>query len=450
MRFVPDSMAGRVALALIAGVVLILGIGIIVSTSDLLGEPPHVRRSEAASRLGSAIDTIRRLPPDLRPDAARDFAAPDFGVTWHHPDAPPAAPVANEESRRIEWRLRRHAPRSATRSIEAGGLPADVPAVAGLPPENVLYVRVRLRDGSWVALQVERNWRHPTRLLRLLVTLAVVGTGLALLAFWLARWMTAPLGRFATAAERLGADVGAPPMREEGPREIRTAAHAFNDMQRRIRRFVDERMHMVAAAAHDLRTPITRLKLRAEFIEDDELRLKFVKDLDEMEAVIASTMELAREETAREPSRRFDLGVLLRELAAEFSEAGGNVRLACSGSLPVDGRVVALKRALANLVRNALTYGEEANIEVEHRDGRAIVRIDDRGPGIPVEEREKVFAPFYTREPSRSRRAGGTGLGLSIARAILRSHGGEIELTERPDGKGLRQIVSLPLATKGH
>lgn len=440
-------MAGRVALALIGGVVVILAIGITVSTSDLLGDPPRVQRAELASRFAAAVDTLRRLPPDLRSDVASDFRTESFDVTWHTPDAPPAPPVRDRESRRLEWPLRRM-PMRELRTVETGGPPPGTHRLGGKSDDDILYARVRLRDGSWISLHAEREWHHSTHLLRLFVTLGVVGLLLALLAFWLARWMTAPLGRFAAAAETLGADVGAPPMAETGPLEIRTAAHAFNEMQRRIRRFVDERMHMVAAAAHDLRTPITRLKLRAEFIDDEELCAKLIRDLDEMEAVIASTMELAREETSREPAQDLDLAALLRELADEAVEAGGQAEFDCPEALTVHGRPVALKRALANLVRNAVTYGHEARIAGERREGQVVVRIDDRGPGIPPEEREKVFAPFYTREASRSRQAAGTGLGLAIARAIIRSHGGEIELTDVPDRQGLRQIVTLPLAGK--
>ena len=219
----------------------------------------------------------------------------------------------------------------------------------------------------------------------------IVCGGLAGLAMFVARWVTAPLGRFATASARLGHDVGATPLAESGPAEIRRAAKAFNQMQRRIRRFMDERMQMLAAASHDLRTPITRLKLRAELIEDAEQRAKTLKDLDEMEAVIASTIAYAREETASEPTTAVDLVHLVNEIRADLAEAGHTVTVAGPARLAYEGRPTALKRALANLIGNAVIYGGAAAARLAEADGRVTIAIEDSGPGIPEAEHERVF-----------------------------------------------------------
>ena len=239
------------------------------------------------------------------------------------------------------------------------------------------------------------------------------------------------------------ATTSTPPLGEAGPAEIRGAAKAFNQMQRRIRRFMDERMHMLAAASHDLRTPITRLRLRAELIEDAEQRAKTLKDLDEMEAVIASTIAYAREETTSEPRTPVDLARLLQEIRADLAEAGHTVTVEGPARLIYEGRATALKRALANLIGNAVIYGGTAAVRLSEADGRITITIEDSGPGIPEDEREQVFAPFYRLERSRSRETGGAGLGLSVARTVIRGHGGEVTLANRPEG-GLRQEVVLP------
>ena len=302
---------------------------------------------------------------------------------------------------------------------------------------------IELGDGTWLNIVPARAWHSESSLIYFGLMVVIVGGGLAGLAVFVARWVTAPLGRFATASARLGHDVDAPPLGESGPAEIRRAAQAFNQMQRRIRRFMDERMHMLAAASHDLRTPITRLKLRAELIEDAEQRAKTLKDLDEMEAVIASTIAYAREETTSEQTTAVDLARLVGEIRTDLAEAGHAVTVEGPATLVYEGRATALKRALANLIGNAVIYGGAAAVRLGGTGGGATITIEDSGPGIPEAEREKVFEPFYRLERSRSRETGGAGLGLSVARTVIRGHDGEVTLTNRAQG-GLRQEVVLP------
>ena len=290
-----------------------------------------------------------------------------------------------------------------------------------------------------------KKWHSEASLIYFALMFVIVGGGLTGLAVFVARWVSAPLGRFALAATRLGTDVDAPPMSEAGPTEIRRAAQAFNQMQRRVRHFMDERMHMLAAASHDLRTPITRLKLRAELIEDAEQRAKTLKDLDEMEAVIASTIAYAREETTNEPRTEVDLGRLIEEIRTDLAEAGHTVTVEGPARLVYVGRATALKRAFANLMGNAVTYGDAAVVRLGDEGGRVVITIEDSGPGIPQAELEKVFEPFYRLERSRSRETGGAGLGLAVARTVIRGHGGEVTLSNRAQG-GLRQEVVLPRA----
>jgi signal transduction histidine kinase len=235
----------------------------------------------------------------------------------------------------------------------------------------------------------------------------------------------------------------------DGPAEIAAAATAFNTMAGRIRRFVQDRTFLLTAIGHDLRTPITRLKLRAEFIEDDELRRKFTADLDQLETMVASTLAFGRDLAGTEPVLPLDLPALLRTVLDEAADANPDraESLAYDGPehLTVQARPVSIKRAVANLVSNALAYGGSARIRLAPpRAGLVQVEVADNGPGIPPNDIERVFEPFHRLEGSRSRETGGNGLGLPIARNIARAHGGDVTLANHPSG-GLVATVLLPI-----
>jgi signal transduction histidine kinase len=320
--------------------------------------------------------------------------------------------------------------------------------VADNGPDGFL-ASLRLPDGEWlnlrVALPPPRPWHSETFLFAFLaMTLAA-----AMLIIWAVARLMRPVRVLAEAAERLGRDVNAPPLDERGPNEIATAAHAFNTMAARIRRFVADRTQMLAAIGHDLRTPITRLRLRAEFMDDEEQRKKMLADLDEMEAMIAATLAFARDDAAAEPAAPLDLAALCRTVLDEAADSRPEVaeRIAYAGParLTVRARPVALKRALANLVSNALAYGGGARIALSPPEAGSVrLAVEDDGPGIPEGELEGVFAPFRRLEDSRNRETGGTGLGLPIARNILRAHGGDVTLRNLPQG-GAAALVVLPV-----
>lgn len=314
---------------------------------------------------------------------------------------------------------------------------------AGVGPSRSFLISLRLSDGSWLnaiaaAEPPDALWRG-----RFLLGFAATTLVTLLLVAWAVRRAVLPLGLFAKAAERLGTDISAPPLAESGPAEVRRAALAFNRMQERLKRFVDDRTRMLAAISHDLRTPLTRMRLRAEFVDDDEMRAKMLADLDEMEAMIGATLSFARDEAKSEPRLPLDLAELLANLAAEAVETGQRVTFAGLPSARISAAPSALKRALSNLIDNAVKYGQAASITLADGDGHYLVVIEDDGPGIPESEHEQVFAPFYRVEGSRSKETGGVGLGLSVARGILRGHGGDITLANRRQG-GLRVTASLP------
>lgn len=304
-------------------------------------------------------------------------------------------------------------------------------------------VQVRLGDGETVTFQQmlpEEIIAWPVRLLLMLLILLVSVTLLAVLAV---RTLTRPLAILADAASELGRDIHRPPLDESGPLEIRRAAHAFNTMQERLIRYIEDRNRILASVSHDLKTPITRLRLRTELLDDAPLREKFLTDLDDMQRMAQASLDFLRGGEDSEPLSSVDLNALMESLQEDAEETGHAVGITGAARQPLRCRPLALKRCLTNLLDNALKYGQQVTLSVTDTPAVVIFTVRDRGPGIPEAERERVFEPFYRLEGSRSRDTGGTGLGLSIARNIARAHGGELILRNREQG-GLEAIVELP------
>jgi signal transduction histidine kinase len=263
------------------------------------------------------------------------------------------------------------------------------------------------------------------------------------IAFLTARRLARPIREFARASERLGVDLTAPPLAVRGPLELRVTIQAFNRMQDRLRRFLEDRTQMLAAISHDLRAPLARLRLRAEFVEDEEQQRKMFAELATMNAMIDSTLAFARDATRQEPRKLVDLSVLVEDVCEDVADAGGAALYRGPRGIAVTCRPSDIRRAITNLVDNAVKYGGSAHVEMLREDNRVVIMIDDDGPGIPLKEQERVFAPFYRLEPSRDPGNGGVGLGLSVARTIVREHGGEVSLANR-EGGGLSVRVELP------
>lgn len=302
---------------------------------------------------------------------------------------------------------------------------------------------VRQGDGQWATVEPPRDLLSPWQQ-RILLALAISMLLLAPLVWLLARRLTRPIRVFAEAAERLGANPDAEPLTPSGPSEVRTAIHAFNDMQASLRDHMRRRTQTVAAIAHDLRTPLTRLRFRAEQVPD-VVRDRMAGDIDEMDALIAQAMAYVRGETPSERRERFDLSALAADCAGGFSETGAAVTFSGKDALPVDGDPAALRRALSNLIANAVKFGGSARVLAAALDDRAVVTIEDAGPGLPEAELEAVFEPFHRAERSRNRETGGAGLGLTVARQAARAHGGDVVLFNRPQG-GLAARLELPLS----
>lgn len=271
----------------------------------------------------------------------------------------------------------------------------------------------------------------------------------AALVLWATRRSVGHLPRFASAAEALGRNVAAPELAETGPREVRRAAAAFNEMARRIRAYLDERTHMLAAVSHDIRTQLTRLAMRLEYMTDRNQQARAREDVAQMTRLLDSVLAFSREDRAEEPLIRLDLATLLDTLADDARGLGHRARYDGPIHCAIDGRPTALRRAFTNLIDNAVRYGGEADITLRPANDpvSVIVEIADRGPGIPAEERARVLQPFQRVEPSRNRETGGTGLGLAIAHTVVTRHGGSLAFADRPGG-GLIVRIELGRATQ--
>ena len=318
------------------------------------------------------------------------------------------------------------------------------PGMQRPPPGGLLFqTQVRLLDGTWVQFNARVPQEAANLPWRLLLTLVVLLVAVSLLSLVAVRWVTRPLHVLASAADELGRDIHRAPLPEQGPLEVRRAAHAFNTMQERLVRYIEDRTRILAAMSHDLKTPITRLRLRAEMMEDEDLRQRFEKDLLEMEAMVSQTLDFMRGLDSREPQQPVDILALLESLQADNEEMGRAMSIEGRPAAPFTAAPQLLKRCITNLLDNALTYGQRAHIGIEDSNAEMLIRIRDEGPGVPEAELEKVFEPFYRLESSRNRATGGTGLGLSIARNIARALGGDVRLRNVPDG-GLEAVLSLP------
>lgn len=305
-------------------------------------------------------------------------------------------------------------------------------------------IGVRRPDGAWTVVEPQRPFGLNPWEQAVLVWLGLSTLAIAPVAYVFARRLSAPARLLALAAERLGRDPQAAPLEVRGSSEVAAAAAAFNDMQAKLRRYVDDRTAMVGAVAHDLRTPLTRLRFRIESAPEEQ-RAKMAADIEQMEQMISATLTFVRDASRPAERTRLELSSLLESLCDEMAETGADTDIIARGDkVVIVGDPMALRRLFTNLLENAVKFGGRARARVFQEEAYAVVEIADDGPGIPACDIERVFEPFYRREPSRSRQTGGIGLGLAVVRSIARGHGGDVILHSRQGG-GLTARVQLPL-----
>jgi signal transduction histidine kinase len=304
-------------------------------------------------------------------------------------------------------------------------------------------ISVGFPDGDSAVFRIGHLPRGAPLSRNLFFNLALLVVLLVIALYVTARSITRPLSKLVSAAEGLGRNVRQPKLEEKGARELRDAARAFNTMQDRLQRYLDSRTRVLAAMSHDLKTPLTRLRLQVETtLDDSAIQARFGKELDEMESMVRGALALFRGLDDDETLAQIDINALVATLQSEFTEMGADVTVEGQALQPFMGKPQALRRCLTNLVANAVKFGTRAKIVVE--DGTALlIRVRDEGPGIPPDELERVFEPFYRVESSRNRDTGGTGLGLSIARDVAQAHGGSLVAQNLPAG-GLEALLVLP------
>jgi signal transduction histidine kinase len=479
VRLVPRSLFGRLVLVLLGGLAVAQLVTLYLNASERDQLLFRSGGMHAAQRIADLANLLDSMAPAERRKVAAVFEGPPLSIAL---DAPPLAAqptAADSDLQRamfatvLRFGLREGMPFEVVRSPN-GPPPPPLPRGRGRGPVPMMgepmmahpmmgdgdfarfgagganfVVQVGLHDGSRVTFDSYLSPEAAVVPLRIALTLVASLVTVIALSLVAVRWVTVPLRTLATAAEELGRDINRPPLPEGGPVEVRRAAKAFNTMQRRLAGFIAERTRVFTAMSHDLKTPITRLRLRAELLDDETLRGRFTKDIEEMEAMVTQTLEYMRDSTVREPVQSIDVAALLESLQDDYAETGGEVDIRGGAASPYPGRPLALRRCLANLIDNALRYGKRATVVVEDAPEMLAIRVRDDGPGLPEDQLERAFEPFFRGEASRSRDTGGTGLGLGIARNIARAHRGDLVLRNRPEG-GLEATLTLArdLATR--
>jgi signal transduction histidine kinase len=439
VRLAPrDTLRSRIALTIVAAMIASLALnGLFVQLAGTWGRPP-IERTGLLEQMAANVRVIEAAPAALRSHLAKAASSPMLEVSWHPQRSdfhlPPGGTPLAPRSSPLQQLLG-----NAPRVIEVFN-PGDWPDES---PQARYVALVQLQDGSWLSFTPpHRSWGLDASVrIPIIIALGLIAT---LLVAWVAtRQLANPLQRFASAARRFGGDLHAPPIKIEGPHEIRQAISAFNTMQAQIRHFLSERTQMLAAISHDLRAPLTRMRLRSEFMDDPEQQRKMVRDIEEMQTMINAALGFFREETHKEQTTAFDLSELLQTIVDDFRDQGIEIGFIGPAHLVHDGRPLGIKRVVVNLLENAVKYARTPRIELQGDEQRVCIDVHDDGPGIPESALEPVFDPFYRLETSRNRDTGGVGLGLSAARAIIREQGGELTLRNR-SGAGLTAHVELP------
>jgi signal transduction histidine kinase len=462
-RLLPKSLFGQTLLILLAGLIVSHAIGSWIYTADREQAVRAVGGFAAAQRIANLTRLVQEAPREWRERIVAALSDQTLQVSLSA--QPPTFEGANGDediSRAIKDFLTEQAPTkfavqprvavsasngspfASWHQMGPGRMMGRGPMMHGVGGFRDLQVAMPLPDGQWLSFTTNFPNTGPSFSSQFLVSMAVMAMIILIVTIWVVRRVTAPLASFAVAAERLGRDVAAPPVPETGTIETRQASRAFNDMQVRLRNLIENRTRLLAAISHDLRTPLTLLRLRAENVEDQPERDKMLATIAEMNSMIEATLNFARDETLAEPRRPTDLSSLLQSITDDMSDAGLPVTMAPARPLIYECRPKALKRAVTNLIDNAVKYGKTAHAAINATSKAVEITIDDDGPGIPESEIKRVLEPFYRVEESRNRETGGVGLGLAIALSAVQAQGGEMSLVNRPSS-GLRAVVRLPL-----
>jgi signal transduction histidine kinase len=443
-----DTIASRFILAVVLTVVVAL---VLVRLFFVFGgvwarEP--LEHALLPARAADIVRVIEAAPSQLRPTLAAAAVTREITVAWYDAASPVSAMLSRDSGllkitplqRSLLGDLRHTAvvfePDSAIRPPAA--LMRDQ---AG--NRSAYFLSVLLKDGGWLVFSVpNRTWGLP-EVQRWTVWLTFVALSSAIVCTIATRRLVRPIRQLAAAVRRFGVNPQAPPLAESGPQEFRDVIRAFNTMQAQIQKFVAYRTMMLAAISHDLRTPLTRVRLRGELIDDEIQQARLFRDVDEMQTMVDGALAFFRGDADQEATTTFDLAGVLQTIANDYADQGIEIGYLGPAHAVYCGRPFGLKRAFTNLIDNAVKYGTPPEVQLWCREKSVTVAVRDQGPGIPPDALARVFAPFFRLDRSRNRATGGVGLGLTAAQAIISGHGGDITLCNQPGG-GLEALVTLP------
>lgn len=472
-HIVPSSLQGRLTLVMVIGVLLTQLVGNVIwaaqrraeARSEVATAAQHVAHSAS-----SAVRFFLSLPPNYRPliiQQFREMGGARFLVNINRAPVPVRSLAGQELTdaalKQLWSTLQEDLPNTPNLRVafawpdrlaadNDGGTLADLPDswtqhILLAKPAPVLLIQVELDPGHWLYLATlmpnpyfleTGNPLTRDRLLLQAMSLAAV----LLVSILVVRWITRPLAALSDAATAFGKGENPPALPETGSREFVTTARAFEDMRKRIQRYMEDRERLFVSISHDLRTPIMRLKLRTELLDDDDMRSEFHDDLDELDMMVKGALQTVKDSDIHENATEVRLDALLGRMVRDAQLAGHEVSFAASG-LTVTARPLALKRAIGNLLNNALYYGKRVELSVGEQGGNIEIVVRDHGPGVPEEALAGLGQPYVRLQHGRSRNSSGMGLGLSIARGIVQAHGGELLLANAIDG-GFQATIVLP------
>jgi signal transduction histidine kinase len=466
------SLAARFVFVMLLALALSQGISLLLFASERGEVLLKAAKAEFLSRCASVAKVLESTPTAVHSEILRasDTGYSRFWISAQFPadvaawerearrrlaePLPTVAKIANGDAGPAPEAPAEVAADEAEAPAESAAHWLDLPAFAWplsrsakflyLGGSNGMGLTVQLQDGTWLNTAFAKKVGDGFWTSQSVLSLALTAVILSISAFYVGRAMTRPMRGLAASAEALGRGESVEPLPESGPDDVRQTAEAFNLMQARLQRFVEERTRTLAAIGHDLRTPITSLRLRAEFVADDETREKMLSTIDELRSMTEAALAFSSNEGLRETTRHVDLTALVESLCDDLVELGQDITFVEGDKIDYRCRRDSLKRAVRNLIENAVRYGERARVAIASTAAQVTIVVEDDGPGIPPDKLEQVFSPFFRVETSRNRQTGGIGLGLSIARDVARHHGGDITLANT--GHGLRATIVLPRA----
>jgi signal transduction histidine kinase len=430
-----DTLVARVLLVSLLGITVFHVLSIWTYEHALERELGHANDAQLAERLLSIKRSVAAVGEAQRESLAHDLSGGPIQAHWNRAQGASSGGPGAEEWNRLAGVILAQATNLS---------PSDVVIGTESDPHLAL-LSLRLPDDSWLNVNLFASGKASTSTSGHLLSTSLMALSVALLSVLITTWLTRPLRHITEAVAKLSVDERRASIPEVGPQEIRRLAGSFNAMHERLLDLIVRRTRSLAAVSHDLRTPLTRLRLRLSDVEDDKLQRAMASDIDEMEQMIEATLSYLKGEQTTERARSIDLVALLETIVDDARDAGHDAELAAPQSFVITARYLALKRALSNLVSNALRYGTQVRVAVLPGAKVLTVTIDDNGPGIPQDKLDVVFEPFVRLEDSRNLETGGVGLGLTIARSSIELDGGTLALGNRTSG-GLRATVTLPIA----